>query len=144
MGAFRKLMMKIPAEQFETAVRNWVRNCLGDPDPTGPLYAVSLDGKALRGTLKGHARALHLLSLFDHMTGCTLSQARENEKTNEAKAAMEWLRTVVLRGLRKFQPVAGLALADALANQHGGRTAGDRLLGVGVVDVGPVPVGVNL
>ena len=98
LGAFRKLLMKIPAEGFEAAIRNWIRACLGDPDPAGPLQPISLDGKALRGTLKHHERAIHLLSLFDHATGCTLSQARVNEKTNEAKAALELLRTVVLKG----------------------------------------------
>ena len=98
LGAFRKLLMKIPAEQFEAAIRNWVRACLGDPDLDGPLQPISLDGKTLCGSLKGHERAVHLLSLFDQATGCTLSQTRVNEKTNEAKAALELLRTVVLKG----------------------------------------------
>jgi hypothetical protein len=98
LGAFRKLLMKLPAEHLEAAIRNWLRDCLGDPDPDGPLQPVALDGKTLRGTLKGHERALQLLSLFDHATGCTLSQARVPENTNEAKAALELLQTIVLKG----------------------------------------------
>lgn len=39
-----------------------------------------------------------MLSLLDHQTGCTLSQVRVDEKTNEAKAALELLRSLVLEG----------------------------------------------
>jgi DDE_Tnp_1-associated/Transposase DDE domain len=98
LGAFRKLLMAIPPEQFEAAVRNWVRQCVGDPTPGEPLQPVSIDGKALRGTLKGHERAIHLLSILDQATGCTLSQTRVDDHTNEAKAALELLRTLVLKG----------------------------------------------
>ena len=98
LGAFRKLLMAIPAEQFEAAVRNWVRQCLGDPDPDGPLQPVAMDGKSLRGTLKGLERVIHLLSILDQATGCTLSQTRVDDRTNEAKAALELLRTLVLKG----------------------------------------------
>jgi hypothetical protein len=98
LGAFRKLLMAIPPEQFEAAVRNWVRQCLGDPDPDGPLQQVSMDGKSLRGTLKGLERVVHLLSILDQATGCTLSQTRVDDRTNEAKAALELLRTLVLKG----------------------------------------------
>jgi hypothetical protein len=98
LGAFRDLLMAIPPEQFEAAVRNWVRHCLGDPDPDGPLQPASLDGKSLRGTLKGLERVIHLLSILDQATGCTLSQTRVDDRTNEAKAALELLRTLVLTG----------------------------------------------
>jgi DDE_Tnp_1-associated/Transposase DDE domain len=98
LGAFRKLLMAIPPEQFEAAVRNWVRQCVGDPNPGEPLQPVSIDGKALRGTLKGLERVVHLLSILDQATGCTLSQTRVDDRTNEAKAALELLRTLVLKG----------------------------------------------
>ena len=39
-----------------------------------------------------------LLSLLDHKTGCTLSQTRVGEKTNEAKAALTLLHSLVLKG----------------------------------------------
>lgn len=98
LGAFRKLLMAIPPEQFEAAVRNWVRHCLGNPDSNGPLQPASLDGKSLRGTLKGLERIVHLLSILDQATGCTLSQTRVDDRTNEAKAALGLLRTLVLKG----------------------------------------------
>jgi hypothetical protein len=90
--------MTIPPEDFEQAVRSWVTHCLGLPAEQGLPEAVAMDGKTLCGTLQPHERAVHLLSLLDHRTGCTLSQVRVDEKTNEAKAALELLRTLVLKG----------------------------------------------
>ena len=40
----------------------------------GLSEAVAMDGKTLCGTLQGHQRAVYLLSMLDHRTGCTLSQ----------------------------------------------------------------------
>ena len=42
--------------------------------------------------------AVHLLAAVDHQTGCVLSQMRVDEKTNEHKAALELLKTLVLEG----------------------------------------------
>lgn len=97
-GAFRKLLMAISPEPFEAVVRNWVAHCLGTADLPTALQPTALDGKALCGTLRGHARLVHLLSLLDHKTGCTLSQTRVGEKTNEAKAALTLLHSLVLKG----------------------------------------------
>jgi len=96
--AFRDLLMALPPQQFEQAVRDWMQHCLGVPDAEGELEAVAMDGKTLCGTLQPHQRAVHLLSLMDHKTGCTLSQARVEDVTNEAKTAPELLRSLVLRG----------------------------------------------
>jgi predicted transposase YbfD/YdcC len=41
---------------------------------------------------------VHLLSLLDQRTGCTLSQSRVDAKTNEHKAALELLLGMVLEG----------------------------------------------
>jgi hypothetical protein len=57
----------------------------------------AIDGKTLCGTLSAHQRAVHLLSLFDQRLGCVLSQQRVDEKTNEHKAALELLQTIVLK-----------------------------------------------
>ena len=46
----------------------------------------------------GHERAVHLLSLLDQRTGFTLSQMEVDGKTNEHKAALEILKTLVLKG----------------------------------------------
>jgi hypothetical protein len=62
------------------------------------LEAVALDGKTLCGTLQPHERAVHLLSFLDQCTGCVLSQVRVDAKTNEHKAALELLKTIILEG----------------------------------------------
>lgn len=98
LGCFRDLLMALPPEQLEQVVRSWVTACLSLPSVDAPLEAVSLDGKTLCGTLRAHQQAVHLLSLLDQKTGCTLSQTRVDEKTNEAKAALELLCTVILKG----------------------------------------------
>lgn len=93
--AFRDLLAAIAPEMFEDAVRAWMQTLLGD-SVTGELRAVAIDGKTLRGTLAAHQRAVHLLSLFDQRLGGVLSQQRVDEKTNEHKAALELLQTIVL------------------------------------------------
>jgi predicted transposase YbfD/YdcC len=40
---------------------------------------------------------VHLLSLFDQRLGCVISQQRVDSKTNEHKAALELLQTIVLK-----------------------------------------------
>jgi hypothetical protein len=98
-SAFRNLLLALPAEQFEAVLRTWISQCLGQPLPERPLQAVALDGKALRGSLEKNLQpAVHLLSLLDQATGCVLSQTRMDGKTNEAKAALELLKTLVLTG----------------------------------------------
>jgi hypothetical protein len=95
--AFRDLLAAIPPETFETVVRTWVNAALGEVIPEEELRAIAMDGKTLRGTLTPHQRAVHLLSLFDQRMGCVLSQQRVDEKTNEPKAALELLKTIVLK-----------------------------------------------
>lgn len=97
-GAFRKLLSKLPAAAFEEAVRRWISDQLDDEVNETELAAVAMDGKTLCGTLQPHQRAVHLLSLFDQKSGCVLSQLRVDAKTNEAKAALELLRSLVLKG----------------------------------------------
>ncbi len=95
--AFRDLLAAIPPEMFEATVRAWISAALGEAIPEDELRAIALDGKTLRGTLTPHQRAVHLLSLFDQRMGCVLSQQRVDEKTNEHKAALELLKTIVLK-----------------------------------------------
>ena len=97
-SAFRNLLMALAPEHLEQAVRQWVRACLGVAVEEEELIPTAIDGKTLCGTLHAHQRAVHLLSLLDQKTGCVLSQTRVDEKTNEAKAALELLKTLVLRG----------------------------------------------
>ena len=76
-----------------------VRSSTASPRLTTPeLQPVALDGKTLCGTLQAPGRAIHLLSILDQATGCTLSRTRVDEQTNEAKTALELLRGLVLPG----------------------------------------------
>lgn len=97
LGAFRKLLMAIPAGEFEHAIRQWTLHCVGDVPPD-QVQPVAMDGKTLCGSLQAHERAVHLLALLDQKTGLVLSQNRVDAKTNEAKAALELLETLVLEG----------------------------------------------
>lgn len=97
-NAFRKLLMRLCPQQLERAIQSWVEHCLADRPPREALQALAIDGKTLCGTLSPHQRAVHLLSALDHATGCTLGQTRVDAKTNEAKAALTLLRSLVLQG----------------------------------------------
>jgi len=97
-GAFRKLLMALSPMHFERVLCDWATYCLGVPDVDASLEAVAIDGKTLCHTLQPHERAVHLLSLLDQRTGCTLSQTRVDAKTNEHKAALKLLQSVVLEG----------------------------------------------
>lgn len=94
--AFRDLLASLSPEAFEGAIRRWMTTMLGTPLHDDPLRLVAVDGKSLCGTLTVHQRAVHLLSLFDQELGGVLSQQRVDEKTNEHKAVLELLKTIVL------------------------------------------------
>lgn len=96
--AFRDLLMKLDAVVLDEALARWISRELKLDPVDDSVQGISLDGKTLCGTLKPFARAVHLLSAVDHRTGCVLSQSRVDEKTNEHKAALELLRSLVLEG----------------------------------------------
>lgn len=98
LDCFRDLLMRLDPAVLEAVVSEWTRNVLGPSFEQEGLSGVSLDGKTLCGTLRPFARAVHLLAAVDHRTGCVLSQCRVDEKTNEPKAALDLLRTLVLEG----------------------------------------------
>ena len=97
-NCYADLLKIISVEDFEQAIRNWTSQLPGIETNDETLRAVSIDGKTLCGTLQQHQRAVHLLSALDHQTGYVLSQACVDSKTNEAKAALEFLKGLVLKG----------------------------------------------
>ena len=97
-NCYADLLEQIPVDDFERAIREWTSQLPGINTDEESLRAVSIDGKTLCGTLQQHQRAVHLLSAFDHQTGYVLSQTQVDPKTNEAKAALEFLKTLVLQG----------------------------------------------
>lgn len=95
-GAFDDLLKSLDCDAFEQALRQWIADVLPDASDDA-LSAVSLDGKTLCGTMAAHGRAVQLLSLLDQRTGCVLSQQAVGD-TNEAKAAIPLLKTLLLEG----------------------------------------------
>lgn len=96
-NAFRDLLMELSAESLEAMLRAWMVEQVGLPD-ADDLEAVAIDGKTLCSTLAEHGRAIQLLSLLDQKTGCVLSQMQVPNTTNEHKASLELLQTLVLEG----------------------------------------------
>lgn len=95
-GTFRNLLMAIDSAALEQVLRDWI---LAHVDvPSEELEALAIDGKTLCSTLGEHDRSIQLLSLFDAKSGCVLSQMPVPTTTNEAKAALEILKTLVLEG----------------------------------------------
>ena len=97
-NCFADLFKAICAEEFEQAIREWTSQLPGVEFDDECLCVVSIDGKTLCGTLQRHQRAVHLLSAFDHQSGYVLSQMQVDPQTNEAKAALTLLKTLVLQG----------------------------------------------
>lgn len=99
LNAFRKLLMRLSPQELEAVLRPWVDRLLAESGPAADdLQPVALDGKSLRGALGGHGQLVHLLSLLDQRTGFVLRQAEVLGKTNEHKAALALLKTLVLQG----------------------------------------------
>lgn len=95
-GAFRYLLSRIDPEALEQGLREWISAHVDvDDDELGSL---AVDGKTLCSTLAEHGRSIQLLSLFDAHTGCILSQMQVPTDTNEAKAALVILKSLVLEG----------------------------------------------
>lgn len=95
-NAFRDLLMTLAPETLEQALRQWMAEVIDDP--ARGLEAVAIDGKTLCSTLSEHGRSIQLLALLDQHTGCVLSQAAVSTDTNEHKASLVLLKTLVLKG----------------------------------------------
>lgn len=98
LDCFRDLLMRLDPEALERLLSTWIRETLQLDLEDDQLQAISVDGKTLCGTLRPFSRAVHLLAAVDHQTGCVLSQCRVDEKTNEHKAALGLLKSLLLKG----------------------------------------------
>lgn len=96
-NCFRDLLMTIDLDRLQEVVNSWIAS-LELPAGDQALQAVSIDGKTLCGKLSPHCQAIHLLAVLDQQTGCVLSQTEVYITTNEHKAALEFLKTLVLQG----------------------------------------------
>ena len=98
LDCFRDLLMRLDPDVLERILSEWISETIGIEGAPEDIEGLSLDGKTLCGTLRPFSRAVHLLAAVDHHTGYVLSQCRVDEKTNEHKAALELLQTLVLKG----------------------------------------------
>jgi len=96
-NSFRNLLLALEPEVLEAVLRQWMAAILGQPAPD-EIQSVAMDGKTLCNTLAAHQRNVHLLSLLDQATGGVLSQQAVPPTTNEAKTAVDLLKTIVLKG----------------------------------------------
>lgn len=96
-NSFRKLLAAIDPEALEAALWQWAEES-GLVVGRDAVEAVSLDGKTLRGAIAQHGRAWHVLSVMDQATGCVLREVPVPADTNEAKAALSLLESLVLEG----------------------------------------------
>lgn len=96
-NCFRDLLLVLPPETLEAVLRQWMEGLLPEPLPD-EMRGTAIDGKTLCNTLAAQDRNIHLLSLLDHALGGVLSQQAVDPSTNEAKASLDLLKTVVLKG----------------------------------------------
>lgn len=97
-NTYRTLLARLPPEMFEAMIQRWIEPLLPAVRQDGLPQAVALDGKTLCGTLDAHGRSIHLLSLFDQQSGGVLRQLAMPPDTNEHKAALTLLKSMVLKG----------------------------------------------
>jgi hypothetical protein len=96
-NSFRNLLLALKPEVLEAILRQWMAAVLKLPEPD-KIQSVAMDGKTLCNTLAAHQRNVQLLSLLDQGTGGVLSQQAVPPTTNEAKTAVDILKTIVLKG----------------------------------------------
>jgi hypothetical protein len=96
-NSFRNLLLALPPETLEDVLRQWMQTIIEEPLPD-EMRGTSLDGKTLCNTLAAHEQNVHLLSLLDQALGGVLSQQAVDPSTNEAKAALVLLKTILLKG----------------------------------------------
>jgi hypothetical protein len=103
-GGIRKVLMSLDLAALEAALTQWAESLLGQLPvaQTSSPQAFALDGKSARGSFDGLNKAVHLLSLVAHGSGLTVAQAEVPrggvDKTNEHKAALRLLSSLVLEG----------------------------------------------
>lgn len=94
-NCYRSALLSIPPHELEKVLGQWIERLL--PGSSVPLQAIAMDGKSLCDTLQPHGQSIHLLSLLDQASGGVLRQMQMPPSTNEHKAALELLKSLVLQ-----------------------------------------------
>jgi DDE_Tnp_1-associated/Transposase DDE domain len=79
---------------IDAAISRWIRGRTAGR----AQKLVALDGKTLRGSRRGAVPGVHLLAAYAPEVQAVLGQLRVDGKTNEHKAALEFLGVIPLRG----------------------------------------------
>lgn len=85
-SCIRRVLGAIDTERLDQRVGEWLLQhscCSGE--------GLALDGKTLRGSREGDAKAFHLVSAVLHREGLVLAQHRVPDKTNEIKSVQPLL-----------------------------------------------------
>jgi hypothetical protein len=102
---FRRMLGALDAVAFDRIVGQWAaEHC----ESVG--RALAIDGKTLRGSADGEAKAVHLLAALLHHEAVVTAQMSVPDKTNEIPCAKTLLAPLDLRG--------AVVTADALHTQH--------------------------
>ena len=102
VATLHRVFKRLDVAAFEAVLQQWSLACLaatpggaqGDPPPE----VIALDGKTLRGTLGHQLPGVPLLAAFSQRLGLPLAQSPVDSKTNEAKAVLPLLKSLVLKG----------------------------------------------
>jgi len=102
---FRRMLGAVDAAAFDRIVGQWAaEHC----ESVG--RALAIDGKTLRGSADGDAKAVHLLAALLHDEAVVMAQMSVPDKTNEIPCAKTLLAPLDLSG--------AVVTADALHTQH--------------------------
>jgi predicted transposase YbfD/YdcC len=104
---YRRILEKMDPELFEQAMGAYQRSCL----KAGSEVIISIDGKALRGTIPaGAMRGVHLLAAYLPGSGLVLMEVAVDSKENEIVAAPTLLMSIDLNG--------AIVIGDAMHTQR--------------------------
>lgn len=78
---------------YENTLSAWLKQRCPDLGDT-----LAIDGKTLRGSASYHVPGVHLLSAYAPRVAAVIAQIRVDAKTNEHKAALEFLGVLPLEG----------------------------------------------
>jgi hypothetical protein len=99
--AVRKLLNRLDPQEVEKVLDQWMDQVEGlSPSPIeeDSLRLESLDGKTLRGTRGKWERARQVITLMDNATGRIRAEVGVPLETNENKAAVKLLKSLLLKG----------------------------------------------
>jgi Transposase DDE domain len=96
-----RLFCRLDAVAFEAAPARWIASRSPAPSPGDAdqeQEPVALDGKTLRGSRDGTVPGQHLVAAHAPLVEAVLVQVKVDAKTNEHKAALQWLGILPVKG----------------------------------------------